>query len=429
MKRKAYPNYKPSGVEWLGEVPEDWEVKKLKYISSLKSGEGITVEDIQEEDEYPVFGGNGLRGFTNQYTHNGEYVLIGRQGALCGNINYAKRKFWASEHAVVATPIKITAVLWLGELLRTMNLNQYSLSAAQPGLAIDRIKELFIPVPPLPEQQAIAAYLDRETSRIDSLIAKKQRLLSLLDERRTALISRAVTKGLDVNVEMKPSGMEWLGNIPENWKIKKVKHGFPRLLSGVSVNSESNQADEGEPGVLKTSCVYGNKFTPSENKKIVEDEVTRASCPVRKNSLIISRMNTPELVGNCGFIDRDYFNLFLPDRLWIATFTSRDQIYSKYAWYLLTSRAYVLLTGALATGTSDSMKNLSQESFLNIAIPFPPLPEQQAIATYIDRETAKIDALSAKVETIIERLKEYRTALISEAVTGKIDVREGEPYE
>ncbi|MCX7028392.1 MAG: restriction endonuclease subunit S [Spirochaetes bacterium] len=189
---------KPSGVEWLGEVPEHWEAKKLKYISSLKSGEGITVEDIEEEDEYPVFGGNGLRGFTKQYTHNGEYVLIGRQGALCGNINYAKGKFWASEHAVVATPVEAFSVLWLGELLSIMNLNQYSLSAAQPGLAIDRIKELFIPVPSLPEQKAIAAYLDRETAKIDALSAKVETIIKRLKEYRTALISEAVTGKIDL---------------------------------------------------------------------------------------------------------------------------------------------------------------------------------------------------------------------------------------
>ena len=123
--------------------------------------------------------------------------------------------------------------------------------------------------------------------------------------------------------------------------MKRLKHVFPRLLSGVSTNSENNQADEIELGVLKTSCVYGNTFIPSENKKIVDDEVSRASCPVRKNSLIISQMNTPELVGNCGYVDRDYSNLFLPDRLWIATFTTGNRISVKYAWFIIISDAYV----------------------------------------------------------------------------------------
>lgn len=193
---------KPSGVEWLGTVPEHWEVKRLKNVAYLKSGDGITVEEIEDDAEYPVYGGNGFRGFTNRYTHDGEFVLIGRQGALCGNINYAHGKFWASEHAVVITSSKPVAVFWLGELLRIMNLNQYSISAAQPGLAIDRIKELVLPVPPLPEQKAIATFLDRETAKIDALISKVETAIEKLKEYRTALISATVTGKIDIRKEV-----------------------------------------------------------------------------------------------------------------------------------------------------------------------------------------------------------------------------------
>lgn len=189
---------KPSGVEWLGDVPEHWKVKRLKHIVALKSGDGITVEEFEDDGDYPVFGGNGFRGFTNHYTHDGSYVLIGRQGALCGNINYAEGKFWASEHAVVATPSKPVATFWLGELLRIMNLNQYSVSAAQPGLAIDRIKELFLPFPPIQEQRIIAAFLNRETAKIDALSTKVTAVIERLKEYRTALISSAVTGKIDV---------------------------------------------------------------------------------------------------------------------------------------------------------------------------------------------------------------------------------------
>ena len=128
MSLPPYPNYKDSGVEWLGQVPEHWEVCALKRIVSMQSGESITGESIEETGEYQVFGGNGLRGYTSAFTHDGKFVLIGRQGALCGNINYASGKFWASEHAVVATPIKQVNTVWLGEILRAMNLNQYSVA-------------------------------------------------------------------------------------------------------------------------------------------------------------------------------------------------------------------------------------------------------------------------------------------------------------
>ncbi|MDR4521455.1 MAG: restriction endonuclease subunit S [Nitrosomonas sp.] len=189
---------KDSGIEWLGEVPEHWEIKPLKIVVSMKSGEQITAEDIGEEGIYPVFGGNGLRGYTSNFTHEGYFPLIGRQGALCGNINYGKGKFWASEHAVVASPLLECSILWLGEILRTMKLGQYSITAAQPGLSVEAIGNLRIPFPPLFEQSVVATFLDRETTKIDELIAEAQRAIELLKERRAALISAAVTGKIDV---------------------------------------------------------------------------------------------------------------------------------------------------------------------------------------------------------------------------------------
>ncbi|MCB1934375.1 MAG: restriction endonuclease subunit S [Nitrosomonas sp.] len=189
---------KDSGIQWLGEVPEHWNVMALKRIASLKSGETITSNHIEETGEYPVYGGNGLRGYTSRYTHDGEYPLIGRQGALCGNINYAKGKFWASEHAVVVSLIKPLIIKWLGETLRAMNLNQYSVSAAQPGLSVEIVSNLPFPVPPFTEQQSIATFLDRETTKIEELITEAKQAIELLKERRTALISAAVTGKIDI---------------------------------------------------------------------------------------------------------------------------------------------------------------------------------------------------------------------------------------
>jgi type I restriction enzyme S subunit len=193
---------KDSGVEWRGEVPEHWKMLALKRLVSLKSGDFITSESIDKDGDYPVFGGNGLRGYTTTFTHDGNYVLIGRQGALCGNINYAQGQFWASEHAVVVLPIGPVETKWLGELLRTMNLNQYSVSAAQPGLSVEMISNLSIPQPPLQEQRTIAASLNRETGRIDTLTTKLRESISKLREYRTALISAAVTGKIDVREDL-----------------------------------------------------------------------------------------------------------------------------------------------------------------------------------------------------------------------------------
>ena len=176
-------------------IPSSWQVCKIKHVATLKSGEAITTEAIEPEGDFPVYGGNGLRGFSASYTHEGQFVLIGRQGALCGNINYASGKFWASEHAVVVTPKRELAVRWFGELLRSMNLNQHSLSAAQPGLAVERIRELCIPFPPLAEQQRLADFLEKETLRMDSLIQKKERQIELLQEKRKAIITKGGHEG------------------------------------------------------------------------------------------------------------------------------------------------------------------------------------------------------------------------------------------
>lgn len=189
---------KDSGVEWLGEMPEHWGIMKMKYLVNLQSGSNLTADQIQEEGQYPVYGGNGLRGFYHSFSDDGEYVLIGRQGALCGNINYARGKFWATEHAVVCYPKQTFALTWFGELLRTMNLNQYSESAAQPGLSVEKIKQLFIPVPPLSEQRAIASFLDDKTSKIDTALTELQSQLSDLRRYKSSVITEAVTGKVDV---------------------------------------------------------------------------------------------------------------------------------------------------------------------------------------------------------------------------------------
>lgn len=189
---------KDSGIEWLGEIPAHWEVKRLKYVANLKSGNNIVSDQIKDYGEYPVYGGNGLRGYFNNYTHCGNYILIGRQGAYCGNIKYGKGKFWASEHAVVVSPIIIYSEKYMGELLRVMNLNQYSVSAAQPGLAVEMIKKLQITFPPLKEQQSIVSHIETECSRIDAKISRTNKLIDLLTEYRTALISEVVTGKIKV---------------------------------------------------------------------------------------------------------------------------------------------------------------------------------------------------------------------------------------
>ena len=412
---------KPSGIPWLGDIPTDWEVKRLKYVAKLRSGEAITIDAIEAEGAYPVFGGNGLRGYTERYTNEGTYVLIGRQGALCGNVNYAHGKFWASEHAVVCHPVAETEPIWLGELLRSMDLGQYSQSAAQPGLAVERIESLLIPVPPLPTQRAIAAFLVERTARIDGLVARKQRLVQLLKEKRQALITRAVTRGLDAKVKLKESGVPWLGMVPEHWGVKKLKHLIGPMEQGWSPQCDNYPAEEGEWGVLKAGCVNGTSLNELENKRLPVNEEPILELEIKPGDILMSRANTTELLGSCGYVEKVRPRLILCDKLYRfhAILGVSD---GRYLVHFLRSRAGRSYMEQNTSGASDSMQNIGQDIVRNIDTPFPPITEQRTIVAHIERETTHLDTLITNVEVAVLRLQEYRTALISAAVTGKVGV-------
>lgn len=189
---------KDSDVEWLGKIPDTWKIIAFHYISRLKSGEAITSLNFNSEGIYPVYGGNGFRGYIDKYNHDGNYILIGRQGALCGNINTVSGKFFASEHAIVVNPTKEFNLNWLYYLLNTMNLNQYSTSAAQPGLSAEVIGRLKIPFPSMSEQILISDYLDLVITKIKKIESSHIVCIEKLKEYRLALITQAVTGKIDV---------------------------------------------------------------------------------------------------------------------------------------------------------------------------------------------------------------------------------------
>ena len=190
--------FKPSDIEWLGDIPEHWEPRALKTICRMKSGDGITAESIEETSDYPVYGGNGVRGYTRNFTHDGEFVLIGRQGALCGNVHVAQGRFWASEHAVVASLAPSYDLNWFVGLLTSMNLNQYSIAAAQPGLSVERVMNLRVAVPPLAEQAAIGNSIVQTFEGANVATDQIVRQIDLINEYRTRLIADVVTGQLDV---------------------------------------------------------------------------------------------------------------------------------------------------------------------------------------------------------------------------------------
>lgn len=185
-----------SGIDWLGQIPEHWSIRKIKYFARLRSGKNLTSEQItpdKQENLFPVFGGNGLRGYYTKYNTDGEFAIIGRQGALCGNINYAVGQFWATDHAVVCTPIFDYPLLWFGETLKVANLNQYATQSAQPGLSVERVKNVSLPCPPNDEMASIAVYIQKIISDYTPAINQCERMIFLLQERKQIIINEVVT--------------------------------------------------------------------------------------------------------------------------------------------------------------------------------------------------------------------------------------------
>jgi type I restriction enzyme S subunit len=414
MSFPRYTRYKDSGVQSLGEVPEHWEVCALKRIVRMQSGEAITAERIEEAGGYPVFGGNGMRGFTSEFTHDGNFVLIGRQGALCGNINYGRGKFWASEHAVVASAVKQIDTVWLGEMLRSMNLNQYSVSAAQPGLSVDLVGRLKIVVPPFCEQIKIGELLNLETAQIDELVAEQQRLIELLKEKRQAVISHAVTKGLNPDAPMKPSGIEWLGDVPEHWQTVLLKRAFRSVDYGISDALDS----EGAVAILRMGNI--------SNGKVITDDLKYAdyvdpSLLLRSGDLLYNRTNSLDLIGKVGMFigDADSAVSFAS---YLVRLRTVDESMPDYFAYLLNTEGILGLARANAF-VAIGQCNLNPTRYGQIIIAIPPLDEQIAIVHYLNTETAKLDTLTAEAQRAIDLLRERRSALISAAVTGQIDVR------
>lgn len=294
-------------------------------------------------------------------------------------------------------------------------------AGVRQGLNWDGVKWLKILAPSVPEQERIAAFLDAECAEIDAVLEKTRASIEEYKKLKQAVITQAVTKGVRGDRPMKNSGIEWIGEIPAEWSVVRQKYFWNTIESGVSVNAADKPVDNSEQyGVLKTSAVSKFMFIPTEHKQVNLEEYGRVSCPVRADSIIASRMNTPELVGACGYVQNNYPNLFLPDRLWQITF--KDELSPKYAWYYLSGIRVRQYISSLSTGTSSSMQNISQSQYGNIFITIPSIGEQSEIAKYLDEKCNSVDALIAKKQQYLIEIENYKKSLIYEYVTGKREV-------
>jgi type I restriction enzyme, S subunit len=453
MSFPRYPIYKASGVEWLGEVPEGWEVDRIKR-SILSSKNGVWgAEPQQDESDIPCvrvadFDRQKLRVELSEPTIRNvvESERVGR--VLCkGDLLLEKagggelqpvgcfvlydddRPAVCSNFvARVQVAPDMNASFWryLHAAAYAVRLNTRSIKQTSGIQNLDSAQyfDERAVFPPLPEQTAIADFLDRETGKIDELVAEQRRLIELLKEKRQAVISHAVTKGLNPHAPMKPSGIEWLGDVPAGWEVLKLKHLTVSIEQGWSPQCEGRPVETDEEwGVLKVGCVNGGVFRPSENKLLPLEMEPIPALGICKGDLLISRANTRELVGSAAVAELDCSNLLLCDKLYRLRFNSERCLPEFVCCYLgsLPVREQIELR---ATGASASMVNIPQSAILELKIAAPSLREQTAIMAFLETELAKFDTLTAEAQRAIDLLQERRTALISAAVTGKIDVRE-----
>jgi type I restriction enzyme S subunit len=429
MKYPVYPQYKDSGVAWLGEVPSDWEIKGLRYVCRLAYGDPLAAEN-REDGEIAVYGSNGQVGSHIVSNTKAPVIVVGRKGSF-GKINYSDQPVFAIDTTYyIDSSCTSNSLNWLKYALLVLRLDENSKDSAVPGLAREDAYSSKLPVPSNLEQTSIADFLDRETGRIDTLVAKKRKLVELLKEKRSALISRTVTRGLpadaarefglEAHSNFKPVAIECLTEIPETWTEKKLKH-----LGYITPGFAFNSADFESSGirVLKISNVQTGKLDWTDDSYIPKELYEKHKFFAVKDGDVVFALTRPIIsTGLKAAVARvGEEKILLNQRN--ARFRPYKGFNYGFLYYTLFSD-YFIAEFEMCIDATGQQPNISTIDIANIEIVTPPNSEQTAIATYLDRETTKIDRLVEKVETAINRLQEYRSALITAAVTGKIDVRE-----
>jgi len=452
-KYKSYPAYKDSGVKWLGEVPEHWKIKKLKHLANVILS---NVDKKTKEGESSVRLCNYTEVYYNELiTESMDFMHASatseqiikftlRQGdtlitkdsedpndiAVPANVPQNLPGVLCGYHLAVVRPKPGVEGAYVSRLFQSSYSNSTFATRANGltryGLSYGPLTSVEFPEPSTAEQSQIAAFLDHETAKIDRLIAKQEELIALLKEKRQAVISHAVTKGLDPDVPMKDSGVEWLGEIPAHWEVSQLRRVIASIEQGWSPEANNCPCDDDGHGVIKLSAIKKGKFYPNENKLLDSSLDLSKGLFLRENDLLITRANTPALVGDACIVgDVDQGKYMLCDLAYRVN--TSHMILPQYlcSWIISTQgRVQIVMD---ARGSSMTMAKIAQEHIKSWLVPVPPHDEQTQIIDYISGKSSEVDAALESAVRFIELLQERRSALISAAVTGKIDVRDWKP--
>ncbi|MHB9782670.1 restriction endonuclease subunit S [Streptococcus sp. 10F2] len=395
---------KDSGIEWIGEVPEEWGVTKLKYICGMQSGNNLTSLEISSENDggkiFPVYGGNGQRGYYSDFTNEGNYCLVGRQGALAGNVHFVSGKFWATDHAIVVYEHTHTYSKYLCYLLKAMNLNQYAFeTSAQPGVSVEKILQLETIHCPKGEQTQIADFLDKKVAQMDKVKSLLEEQIKTLEDYRQSLIYETVTKGLDKTAPLKEVDNKWISVIPSDWEERKLRYlAQTRNEKILTENSDSYVGLE--------------NITP-------------------RTGLYIETESEVDLTENISFKQGDIlFGKLRPylRKFWKAEFDGtassefiifKDSILDlEFLYWAIQSDSFVNDVNSSTYGSK--MPRASWEYIKEIKIPFPVSQnEQKSIVKFLNERVVQINQMIAIKKEQIENINKQRQTLIYDYVTGK----------
>ena len=420
---KRYEAYKPVTSRWAKQLPFYWEFQKIAevFIERKENNDPIKTTNIlsltntrgiipySDKGNLGNKAKNDIRGYRLAYPGD---IVLNSMNVIIGSVGLSQY-YGAVSPVYYMLYVRDNAkynVRYYNYVFRD-KIFQGGLNGLGNGILeirmripMSKLKYVCVPVPPRDEQDQIVRYLDWQVSKINRLIAAKRKEIELTREYALAKIEDVFNTTIGTDSD----------NIPIGRHIRKIE-------SGTSVNSIIGTADKETPGVLSTSCVYGNHFDASQNKRVEPADYERVSCPVRKNTVIVRRMNTPALVGACGFSDKDIDNVFLPDRLWQVYFD--DTLMPEFVWRYLSRPSVQAWFATIATGSSNTMKNITKPQFKAVLIPNVPSDMQRRIIKSISKITDERDTACQLYGQTISTLQALRTRLISDVVTGQIDVR------
>jgi type I restriction enzyme S subunit len=437
---KRYERYKDSGVEWIGEIPEHWNNKKISWIFNIiGSGTTPSTSNLEYYDGDVPWVNTGdlndgylyetskmitdlaLKDYSTLKFYPIDTLLIAMYGATIGKLSITKIIATTNQACcALAQPKNVNIKFIFYWFLANRNhIIAMAYGGGQPNISQNLIKSLRINLPEKHEQNAIVNFLDQKTAVIDGLIADKEKLIELLQEKRQAIITEAVTKGLNPNVRLKDSGIEWIGEIPEHWGVSKIK--FTTYVKG-RIGWQGLRADEfiDEGPYLVTGTDFVDGLVNWDSCYHISMERYNEAPPIqlRENDLLITKDGT---IGKVAIVKNKPKYAILNSGIFV-TRPKNSAYLTEFMYWILNSQVFNKFIQYMSLGST--IVHLYQQTFENFSFPITNLNEQKTIAHFLDRKVAEIDGLISDIKLQIQKLKEYRQSLISEAVTGKIDVRE-----